>query len=263
MFAKIFAFQVDEVARCDLVAKVLCEEPGVVIVRNKADLLGVGLATDVGVKAERDLADFFLGVELAQRHQDVLELVLGKVAEDVGLVLALLFREADDVAAGVRELLDFGVVACSDVIGVEFVSFFDERVELDIFVAGDARVWGAAMLIFVYKVIYDFFSEDWLEVDDVEWDAYFVADAAGIIYGGQAAAAPLFFDVIGVVVFPKLHGDAYDVVAGFLEEPGGGGAVDTAAHADDDAVFVWHSIGPPFRGLLGWVMLDLRKRLSG
>jgi len=106
------------------IAKVFSEEPGVVIIWDEADFLGVGLAADMRVEAGRDLADFFLGVKVAQRHKDVLKLVLGEVAEDVGLVLALLFREADDIAAGVRELLDFGVVACGDVVSVEFVGLF-------------------------------------------------------------------------------------------------------------------------------------------
>ena len=83
----------------------------------EADLLRIVLvcAGDTGLLGDRSY--FILGIS-AQRHQRVLELLLGKLVDHVGLVFICVRRLADSESS-VGKSNDRSVMACRDIIRSE------------------------------------------------------------------------------------------------------------------------------------------------
>src|SRR5208283_3578064 len=125
---------------------------------------------------------------------------------------------------------DLGVVAGGDEIGLELLAVGPELAELQPVVADDARVGRAAGEVFVREVVDDAF-EVRLEVERVERDVEPVGDAPGVAGIERAAAAFLVRGgVIVVAMHARAHEQADDLVALLLEQVGGNGAIDSAAH---------------------------------
>jgi hypothetical protein len=105
--------------------------------------------------------------------------------------------------------------------------------ELELFVAHHARVRRAAGAVFAGEIIDDHLLELVRLVDDVVGNAERVRDAARVGDGLRAAAFVL--RARDAILRPDLHGHADDVVALLLEQVGGDGRIDAAAHAEQDA----------------------------
>ena len=92
---------------------------------------------------------------------------------------------------------------------------------------------GLASLVLCEEVVDYVGLELPLQVEDVVGDIEDLADAPGVLHVVQSAAALVVGGGVYVGVVEKLHGDADDLIAGLLEEEGGNGGVDAAAHGDD------------------------------
>src|SRR5215208_5752311 len=104
-------------------------------------------------------------------------------------------------------------------------------VELDVRVAGDARVRGLPVFVGAYEVAHDTPVEELLEVEREVWKPHPVRRVAGEEHRIRRAARPAS---LLTVVQPESHGR--HVVAGLLEEQSSDGGVYSPAHRRDDAL---------------------------
>ena len=136
---------------------------------------------------------------------------LAQGEQDVGLVLALVCpgEQLEPAAVGTNA----GVVTCGDVVGVQEHGSAEQEVELDLVVAGKARVGSAAPVVLLYEVIHHMLLELALEVQDVVWSADDLADPPGIVHVLDRAAALAEGREVVPLNGPQAHGDADDLVA--------------------------------------------------
>ena len=128
-------------------------------------------------------ADPVLG-GVAEGEHGVRELVPGEHGQHVGLVLPLVD------AAAQQAVLQPGVVAGAHRVEAERQGPVQDRRELDLLVAPDARVGGPAGRVLGHEVLDDVGVEPFGHVPDVERDADHVGGAAGVPRVLQRAAAP-------------------------------------------------------------------------
>ena len=107
----------------------------------------------------------------------------------------------------------------------------EKRLELDLSVAQHVRIRRAAGGVLAQE-----FSEHAVlvfgrEVDGFEWNANHIGRCSGV-----DQVLPRRAILVIVVVLPILHEEADDVVALLRQQPGGDRRIDTARHADDDAL---------------------------
>ena len=114
MTAQHIAVHVHKIPRSRDRVRILLDEFRVVMIRDKADLLAVGLVGHVKPKLLRHLPNLILGV-FPHRHQRVGKLVLSQVIEGVGLVLRRRRRLFQSISAAWK-LLHPGVMARGDII---------------------------------------------------------------------------------------------------------------------------------------------------
>ena len=109
----------------------------------------------------------------------------------------------------------------------------EHRGELDLLVAAQARVGGAAGGVLVHEVLDHVLVEPLAEVPDVERDADHVGRPARVVavLDGAAAAGT---GAVGLRVAREGEVDAGDVVAGFGGAGGGHCRVDAAGHGGED-----------------------------
>ncbi|BFO15545.1 hypothetical protein SHKM778_19330 [Streptomyces sp. KM77-8] len=155
-------------------------------------------------------------------HAKDVRLVLGHVGGAVQLACAVL---AED---------HLGVVAGADRVEAEREGLVEEGGELDLLVAAQARVGGAAGLVLGDEVLDDVLAEAVGEVPHVERDADDVGGAAGVarVLDG-AAAARAGAERLGVRGEREM--DAGHVVARLGRAGGGDGGIDSAGHGGQDA----------------------------
>ena len=134
----------------------------------------------------------------------------------------------------VRAVLDAGVVAGGEVVAFERGQAVEEGAVLDVLVAAQAGVRGAAGGVFGHEAVHHRLAEAVFEVHDVVADAELAGHPAGVVDVFDAAALLASGELGGTLLGPEAHGDADDVVALLDEEGGGDGAIDSAGHADDD-----------------------------
>ena len=121
-----------------------------------------------------------------------------------------------------------------------------DQAELEEGVAVNARAGGRAMGVGSAEGFEDEFVKGLLDIEKIVVDGELSADKGCL---GSAAGAG-----VGTLLGGgDFHGDAEDAVAGVFEEHGSDGAVDTAAHEDNDLP----GGGFGFPGLKGW-----RKKLN-
>ena len=150
------------------------DEAGVVVVGDEADLLAVGLVEDGEVEALGDRPDLGL-MEAADGEEHAGEFVPLCAEEDIGLVFAVV--EAAEEGGLAVDLLNAGVVAAGDEVGVDLACVVVELAELEPVVAADAGVGRAARGVLGREVVHDA-AEVLAEVDDVEGDAELCGDEA-------------------------------------------------------------------------------------
>ena len=129
---------------------------------------------------------------------------------------------------------DRGVVAGADGVEAEGERLVEQRGELDLLVAAQAGVGGAARLVLGDEVLDDVLAEALGEVPDVERDADDVGGAAGVagvLDGATAARA----GTEGLRVRGEGEVDAGHVVARLGGAGGGDGGVHAAGHGGEHA----------------------------
>ena len=147
----------------------------------------------------------------------MLELVLTQAVQEVGLVLVLVVGSMERGAAGVV-FHPTGVVARRHGVAlVQVTRPAEERAELHVRVAVDARARRPAVEIGVEERLQDPGVELALEVHDVERDPELRGDAPGIVGRIQRTAALLELRV-GVRDVVQAHPHADDVVALLMED---------------------------------------------
>ena len=170
---------------------------------------------------------------VAEREERVRELLLVEDAEHVGLVLAVVDGAVHlDQAVGTGAQLR--VVAGGDRVEAEPERPVEDRRELDLLVAPQARVGRAAGGVLVHEVLDHVLVEAVAQVPDVERDADDVRGPAGVVAVLDRATATGTGSVRrGVARQGQV--DAGDVVAGLDRASRGDGRVDAARHGSDDS----------------------------
>ena len=172
-------------AHCDVVT-----QPGAGITfGDEADVVGIRLLRHGEAALCRLRAYLCLGGGVRQGEPGVLELFVGEHTEHVGLVLGPV-GGAVQFAVAVFGGDDAGVVAGHHGVEAEREGAFEERGELDLFVAAHAGVGGSSGFVFGDEVVDNIFLEAFGEVPDEEGDAQLGADAAGVhgVFEGATAA---------------------------------------------------------------------------
>ena len=120
-------------------------------------------------------------------------------------------------------------MAGGDVLGAKLVGAVDQSAEFQILVAHDARVGRAAGFVFVGEILDDLGLKFRGFIDEIVRHAELVADGAGVADGLRAAAFVL--GARDADLRPEFEGDADDVKALPDQKGGGGGGIDSSAHA--------------------------------
>ena len=170
---------------------------------------------------------------VAEREQRVRELLLGEHAEHVGLVLAHVHgavHRDQPVLAG----LELRVVAGRDRVEAERHGPVEDGGELDLLVAAQAGVRGAAGGVLGHEVLDHVLVEPVAHVPDVERDADHVGGPAGVV-GVLDGAAAAGTGAVALRVAGERQVDAGDVVPGLGGASGGHGGVDAAGHGSEHA----------------------------
>ena len=126
-------------------------------------------------------------------------------------------------------------MAGRDVVGVQEHGPAQQEVELDLVVAGEARVRRAPPVVLLAEVVDYVGLELALEVHDVVGDADGLAYAAGVVDVLHRAAALALPRHVLALDGPQPHRHAHDVVALPRQQQGGHGGVYASAHRDDHA----------------------------
>ncbi len=217
-------------------------QPRGVAVGDEADVVAVGLPGDEEAALGGLLADpRLLGV--AEGEERAGELVGVEHAEHVALVLGRVDRPVQ-LAAAVGGLDDLGVVPGGDGVEAERHGLVEQGGELDLLVAAQARVGGAAGGILTREVLDDVAREAGRHVPHVERDAEHVGHPArvtGVLDG--AAAARRLAQRRRALAEGEVHAD--DLVPGVEHAGSGHRRVDAAAHRRDDPHQSALAIRPP------------------
>jgi len=225
VFAELPPLRIDHGAGPNEVGSVLGQERAVVRARDETDLLRVGLAR------HRQSQSFGLGPRLllglpADREQGSRELLLAHHVQHVGLI----FRTVQPPAQMPRTrgvLPGPNVVARGDEVEPAVVRPVQEGPELDVLVAPDARVGRSTRAMLTVEVVQDGAFELGAHVHDLEREPADLRHRSGVGLGLWAAAA-----VVHAVQMDKLEVRAHDAVALLVEQGGGDGGIDPAAHRD-------------------------------
>ena len=213
------------------------DHPGIVPIRDKADILAVGLcrvhkAALLGEGAHLGL------VHAAEREHDVRKLLLRHGIEHVALILALvrsLLQQKDAVL-----LLNARVVPGHDVVAAKNFRAVKELAELHEAVAVDAGVRRDSVLVAVDEPAYDRAAEIVREVEHVERHAQRVGDAARVLHVVKRAAGARALDARVLIVI-ELHRAADALEAAILHQLCRERGVDPAAHRDQ-CFFHWRDL---------------------
>src|SRR5690606_29908675 len=198
-----------------------------VAVGDEADVMAVGLVGHGQAAPGRLGPDLGLG-GIAQREHGVGELLAGEHAQHVGLVLS-----AVD-AAPQHSALQPSVVAGGDGVESERESAVEHRRELDLLVAAQTRVGGAARGVLLDEVLHHVAVEPLGHVPHVERDADHVGGPPRVprVLDGAAAAGA---GTVGLRVGRQCEVHAGDVVTGLGDASGGHSGIDAAGHGGKHA----------------------------
>ena len=215
MGAKTVPFQIYNVSRLRLNA--LSDEPAVVAIRDKADVLAVRLVCHGKAQFPGNLPDAVLGVLTNRKHQPR-KLLLPEPVENVALVLPRVpGLQKPESAPGP---LDSRVVSCRQFVRAQGVGTFHQEPELHLLIAGNARVGSPPLSVLLQEVFDDLGPELLLEVLDVvryTQNTAYPASICGVLRG----AAPLVLAAFGDRLRRRqTHGDADYIVASVLEQVG-------------------------------------------
>ena len=188
--------------RVDL-AGIALQKCQIVTVGDEAYVLAVTLFGVQKALLLRNRPGFCLG-QLAQRETGMPQLMLGKGVEEIGLILGLIHRFAQQIP--ICGLPDPGIVTGDDAIAAQRQGALQKFAEFQVPVALHAGVGGQPGLIAACKMIHYPAAEFPGEIQHVEGNPQPRRHSAGIRHGGGVAAA-------GILPGVQLHGGAFAGVA--------------------------------------------------
>src|SRR5262245_57703781 len=233
MLPHSLAVEVDDRPRRLLPTGPVAERIAVVAAGHEADLLALGLVGGHEPELAGDRTDLRLR-QLAEREPGVLELVLAEAVEEVGLVLVLVAGSRQPRDAVVVDDPPRVVPGRDRVAVVEMARPAEQRPELHVRVAVDARAGRRAAEIRVEERLHHAGVELALEVHDVERDAQLGGDPPRVVGRVERAAALLELG-IGVGDVVEAHPDAHRVMPFSLHQCRGNGGVHAPRHRDEDS----------------------------
>ena len=215
-------------------ARVVLEKGGVVPVGDKADVLAVPLPGADQPLLLGDVPDLLLG-QPPQGEAHPCELRLGERPEDIALVLLRVEGLFQQEAAGALVPLHLGVVAGGQKGIAQLVRLLQKGAEFDGPVAHHTGVGGAARLILRRKGVHDTLGKAVRQVQGVVGNAQLGGHRPGVlrILKGVAGFSPARGQVLRL---KQAQGDAGGLPALLPEQPGGHGAVHSAAHGYGNGV---------------------------
>jgi len=202
------------------------EEPLGVTVCHKANVVGVGLVADAKPTRGGLGPHLRLRLNVPEGKHCARQLVRPHHGQHIGLILGGVGRPmqfTDPVATND----DACVVAGGDGVEAQSCGTLKQRVELDVLVAPNARIGGAALRIFAQEVGDDQVVELVAQVPHVVGDAEFVRGTARIVAVLHRAAAARSSAVF-VAIAAQCHVDADHLVPGVDDARGSDGGIDSA-----------------------------------
>src|SRR5436309_9014174 len=197
-----------------------------IAVRDEADVHALRLVGDREIQPRRLRPHLGLG-QLADREERAPELRLPEHEEEVGLILRRIDGRVETEAAGGRIRPAPGVVAGREPPRAQLAGALPEEVELHVLVTARARVRGAAAEILADERLDHVARERIRQIEHVVREAEAIGDRTGVVEVVERAAAP-------APVTREPERDPDHLVTGRHAAGGGDGAVDPAAHRDDD-----------------------------
>ena len=156
-----------------------------------------------------------------------------EAVEKVGLILAIISGPREDRSALI--VLETSVMARRDVIDVSRGGEIHEAPNLHSLVTADTGIGCCAGRIAVKKIVNDSFPKGVTGIDDFVGDVEKFGDVLGDADLTTSSFLPFFGCCDGfVLVFPYLEGNAVHLVALANEQCGCDGAVNSAAHTEED-----------------------------
>ena len=212
------------------------QEGAVVIVGDEADLLALGLVGRREPEAPRVRPHLVLR-QLADGKARCRELLLRERPEEVGLILPRVTGAQEQMPARRRVAPHARVVARRDGRRVPGASPPEERAELQLTVARQARDGRHTPSVRIGEWADHRPVELRLDVEQIVRDTKRAGDVPRVVGRFRAAAASEALRRLGGLgPGPDAQGDSDDVVALLDEERGGDGGVDAATHPDDDSL---------------------------
>ena len=220
------AARIDEVARLGRDAAELAQEAHIVPVGDEADVLRVGLLRVFKAEVCGEGADLRLAV-FADGKQQMRELALRHLVEHIALILVRVHAAQEQVTARRSVEADAGVVPGGNIVEAVVERPVEHRTELQLAVAVQTGVRGAARAVFRDKMPHDLAAEKVAQVEHLMGDAHLRGDARGLLdVVGAAAGAGT------VLIMVQLQRDAGNSIALPLQQEDAGGAVHAARHTD-------------------------------
>ena len=128
------------------------------------------------------------------------------------------------------------VMARGDELRAELVRALEQRAELQMLVAQDARIGRASSPVFSGKMSDDLLLKLFRVVNQMKRDAEMVANGAHVGRRARPAALELVVVWRKTVVLPEFERDADDVIALLDQQRRGRGRIHSAAHAANNAL---------------------------
>lgn len=155
------------------------------------------------------------------------ELALRHLVEHIALILVRVHAAQEQVTARRRVEADAGIVPGGNIVEAVVERPVEHRAELQLAVAVQAGVRGAARAVFRDKMPHDLAAEKVAQVEHLMGDAHLRGDARGLLdVVGAAAGAGT------VLIMVQPQRDAGNSIALPLQQEDAGGAVHAAGHTD-------------------------------
>lgn len=207
------------------------QEPAVVIVRHKTDLVAFSFFRQIGIaRIIGHLPHFHFGV-WPQGKAASAQGFLTQAPQHVRLVFLIIHPTADEATAVF--FLDLGVVAGGNEFTIQGIGPLQQRTPLDVGIAQDTGIGRTPRQVFLDKIIDDVIAKFVPDINNKMVKPHIDRHLPSIIYGVEAAAARFFFGTAGVGIVPGFHGNAYHFVPFLVKHHGGNGTVNPARHGHE------------------------------